>query len=98
MLKSMESLRFTLPEFEEACERRRTFLPSDTNPLGILIALFQFSLIGYYAPGGSAGGSEYIFKYKDPTAQFNEAATGYRIHPGLKEVLGSRTGLSSNGD
>jgi hypothetical protein len=88
ILKSMESLQFTLKDFENACDRRRAFLPPEANYLAILMALFQFSLIGYYAPGGGTGGSEYIYKYKDPTSQFNEAASGYRIHAGLKEVLG----------
>ena len=51
--------------------------------------LFEFSLIAYYNPGGGGyGGSEYVWRYKDSRARFNEAATTFRIHPGLKEVLG----------
>jgi hypothetical protein len=96
ILKSMESLQFTLDDFEKACTRRKDFLPSDATPLAILMALFQFSLIGYYAQGGGSGGSEYIFKYKDPTAQFNEAATIYRIHSGLKETLGVKNWVRSD--
>ena len=91
ILKSLESLQFTLQDFKEACERRKTFLFPDIEPLGILGILFDFSLVGYYAPGGGGfGGSEYIWKYKDVRSQFNEAALNYRIHAGLKEVLGLR--------
>jgi hypothetical protein len=91
ILKSLESLQFTLEDFNEACEKRRGFLPSDVDPLTILAALFEFSVVGYYSPGGGGfGGSEYIWKYKDVRSQFNEAALNYRIHAGLKEVLGLR--------
>jgi hypothetical protein len=96
ILKSMESLQFTFEDFEAACENRKSFLPADATPRAILMALFQFSLIGYYAPGGGMGGSEYVYKYKDPTAQFNEAASIYRIHAGLKEVLGVKNWVRSD--
>jgi hypothetical protein len=56
ILKSMESLQFRVEDFEVACERRKAFLPIDATPQAILMALFQFSLIGYYAPGGGTGG------------------------------------------
>ena len=89
ILKSMESLQFTLADFADGCANRKTVLPPDANPAAVLAALFEFSLVGYYAPGGGGlGGSEYIWKYKDVRSQFNEAALNYRIHPGLKEVLG----------
>jgi len=91
ILKSLESLQFTLADFKDACERRKNFLPPGIEPLTILAALFDFSLVGYYSPGGGGfGGSEYIWKYKDVRSQFNEAALNYRIHAGLKEVLGLR--------
>lgn len=91
ILKSLESLQFTLEDFKEACEKRKISLPSGVEPLTILAALFDFSMVGYYSPGGGGfGGSEYIWKYKDVRSQFNEAALNYRIHAGLKEVLGLR--------
>jgi hypothetical protein len=89
ILKSLESLQFTLADFEQACETRKTFLPPNMHAAAILAVLFDFSLVGYYAPGGGGfGGAEYIWKYKDVRSQFNEAALNYRIHAGLKEVLG----------
>ncbi len=88
ILKSMDSLQFERSDFDEACQKRALFLGADKQAIDILAALFRFSIIGCYAPGGGAGGSEYILKYKDPSARFNEAATAFRIHAGLKEVLG----------
>ena len=96
ILKTMESLQFTSEDFATSCENRKGFLPEGSNPSLILAALFQFSLVGYYAPGGGSGGSEYVFRYKDTSAQFNEAASSYRIHAGLKEVLGVKNWVKSD--
>ena len=51
--------------------------------------LFEFSLLGFYRPGGRGyGGSEYVFKYKEPNTSFEPKSTRFRVHPGLIEVLG----------
>ena len=89
VLKSLDSLQFKRADFEATCEARAGILPTPCEPLRILNDLFDFSLIAYYNPGGGGyGGSEYVWRYKDSRARFNEAATTFRIHPGLKEVLG----------
>jgi hypothetical protein len=89
LLKSMDSLQFTKKDFIEMFNNRRTLLPSHVEPNTILADLFNFSLISFYSPGGSGyGGSEYVWRYHDTRAHFNEGATSFRIHPGLKEVLG----------
>ncbi len=89
VLKSLDSLQFIKPDFEQACVVRDRILPEGYDPTSILNELFEFSLIAYYAPGGGGyGGSEYVWRYKDSRARFNESATSFRIHPGLKEVLG----------
>jgi len=89
VLKSLNSLQFKRKDFEVACRAREGILPDPYDPMRILNDLFEFSLIAYYNPGGGGyGGSEYVWLYKDPRARFNEAATSFRIHPGLKEVLG----------
>ena len=96
ILKSMDSLAFTLQDFEEACERRRFLLAPGINGVTILKQLFEFSIIGYYSPGGGGfGGAEYIWRYRDPRSQFNEAAGQFRIHPGLKEALGVKKWVKS---
>lgn len=88
ILKTLESLQFTIDEFEQALEKRKQILPTGIYPTNILKNLFDFSIISYYLPGGSGyGGSEYVWRYQDTRAQFNEAATNFRIHPALKETL-----------
>lgn len=51
--------------------------------------LYEFSLLGFYRPGGKGyGGSEYVFKYKEPKTKFESSSTRFRVHPGLIDVLG----------
>lgn len=51
--------------------------------------LYDFSLLGFYRPGGKGyGGSEYVFKYKEPKTKFELTSTRFRVHPGLIDVLG----------
>ena len=89
VLKLLESLQFKKEDFAKACAAREKVLPSEYDITSILSELFEFSLIGYYSPGGGGyGGSEYVWRYKDSRARFNETATSFKIHPGLKEVMG----------
>lgn len=89
ILKSLESLQFTKDDFKHACDNRSNSLSNNLDASAILSELFEFSLIGYYVSGGGGyGGSEYIWKYMDPRARFNETSLSFRVHPGLKEVLG----------
>ena len=51
--------------------------------------LYEFSVIGFYRPGGRGyGGSEYVFRYKEPRTKYDPAAVRFRVHPGLIDVLG----------
>jgi len=89
VLKLLDSLQFTKDDFVAACKNRSGMLPKEYDPNLLLGELFDFSLIAYYSPGGGGyGGAEYVWKYKDSRARFNEFAASFRIHPGLKEVLG----------
>jgi hypothetical protein len=59
------------------------------NTNEVLSKLYKFSIIGFYRPGGRGyGGSEYVFRYKEPVAKFDPTSTRFRIHPGLIEHLG----------
>ncbi len=89
VFKTLGVLQFTKEEFEDAFERRKSSLADIDNPMDILKELFEFSVVGCYRIGGRGyGGSEYIYKYKDQRAQFDEEAQTFRVHPGLMEVLG----------
>jgi len=88
ILKSLEALQFTREEFDQACVRRADLLVGGATSLSVLRQLFEFSLVGYQKTGGVGGGSEYIWRYIDPTVRLDEAAISFRIHAGLMEALG----------
>ncbi len=88
VLKNLESLQFTRDDFIAAWQKRKSLLSGDDNPDLAMKQLYDFSLIGYYSPGGGGGGAEYIWKYKDQRSTFNENASQFRVHSGFKDVLG----------
>lgn len=89
ILKTIGSLQFELRDAESACEARREMLPPGMTATEMLSHLFEYSVVGYYRPGGGGfGGAEYVWKYKERRSLFNENATSYRVHPGFMEVLG----------
>lgn len=90
VLKTINSEVFKREALEEACDARKDILPDGITPRELLSQLFDFSVIGYYRPGGGGGGSDYVWRYRDRRALFNENAATYRVHPGLRGVLGLR--------
>ena len=89
VLRELEALKFDMEEFQAACKKRADLIKADTHPKDILAELFEFSIIGFYQPGGGGyGGAEYIFRHKSPQARFNPNADNYRVHLGLQETLG----------
>ncbi|MFD4304238.1 P-loop ATPase, Sll1717 family [Streptomyces albidoflavus] len=92
VVKELGSLVFTLDNFSAAWSRRGTL--SDIDPVTGLGQLFEFSVVGYLKPGGRGGGSEYVWRYRDPRARFNSASESFRVHPGFKEALDLLTGRS----
>lgn len=54
----------------------------------VMERLYEFSIIGFYKPGGGGyGGSEYRYQYTSDNQKFNPTASKYRVHPGYKEYL-----------
>jgi hypothetical protein len=89
LLKTLDALDFDVSDFARVCETRSNIVPHGKAPVAILRELFEFSVIGFYQAGGQGyGGSGYVWKYMNPRAQFNEAATRFKVHPGFREVLG----------
>jgi len=87
VLRNLEALQFTKGDFLEAWEKRKSLLSGDAKPDLALKELFEFSVIGFYSPGGGGGGAEYVWKYKDQRSSFNENASQFRVHSGFKDVL-----------
>lgn len=89
IFKTIGYLQFSKDEFLAASETKLSTLKDSLKPMDILKELFAFSIVGYYKAGGKGyGGSEYIYRYKDTRAQFDETAQKFRLHPGLMDVLG----------
>lgn len=92
LLRVMGHVGFTFAKFEEvhkaSVESRGAILPA----VEILRQMYQFSVISYLKVGGAGGGSEWVWKYEDTDAEYDDRATVFRVHPGLKEVLGLKQG------
>ncbi len=89
LFKALGIMQFKRTEFISVFEERKINFPHVNNPIQILKDLFDYSVVGFYrAGGGGYGGSEYIFKYNEPRAQFDESSPKYRLHLGLVDVLG----------
>jgi hypothetical protein len=87
VLRRIGSWQFTPEDFENAYT---STLSNPEKPLAeALHDLYAFSIVGFYRPGGRGfGGSEYVFKYKEPQTRFDSSSVRFRVHPGLIEVLG----------
>jgi len=88
VLKQLESLQFNKEDFSIAIGRRRENLDSSDNYHTIMRILFEFSIVGYLSTGGRGGGSDWVWKYKDNRAKFDDSAIQCRVHPGFKDVFG----------
>lgn len=87
VIRSIGLWQFSREEFTNACETRN--FAHGTQISAILSSLYDFSIIGFYRPGGKGyGGSEYVFHYKEPRTRFDPTASRFRAHPGLIDHLG----------
>lgn len=88
LLRDLDAVTFELGEFEKICDSRRNLFSEEISPPQILGDLFEYSVVGYYQPGGAGyGGGQYIFRYKSPRASFNPRAQSFQVHLGLQEAL-----------
>lgn len=88
LLRSVGVWQFSLEDLKTSYEANKKL--ADVKPFNeVLQELYEFSLIGFYRPGGRGyGGSEYVFRYKEPKTHLDSTSTRLRIHPGLIESLG----------
>jgi hypothetical protein len=68
--------------FEEYRKRRSSSNPKEADEA--LRLLYSFSVIGYERRSGY-GGSSWAFHYTDPEAGWDQSATRFKVHLGLKE-------------
>ena len=89
VFKTIGVVQFDRDEYLKAFAAKKTSLPEGAEPMAVLRSLFAFSIVGFFRSGGKGyGGSEYVFKYEDPRAQFDDTAQRFRLHYGLIDVLG----------
>jgi len=88
LLRTLGAWQFETKAFATAANERADLSEGET-PISILEKLYSYSIIGFYRAGGRGyGGSEYVFRYKEPRTKFDPTAFRFRVHPGLVEVLG----------
>jgi hypothetical protein len=85
VIKALGSEKFMRDNFARQWANR--FPDRAAEAPAALQHLFEFSVIGYLKPGGRGGGSEYVWRYRDPRARFDPTAETLRVHPGFKEAL-----------
>lgn len=92
ILKTIGHMSFTINAFLERhadLSRKVEGLPTASI---VLRQLHAFSAIGFLKVGGAGGGSEWVWRYEDTDADYDERATVFRTHPALKENLGLKQG------
>jgi hypothetical protein len=57
ILRDLESVQFSFEEFDRIFQQRRDILPEGLSLKSALAELFEFSIIGYYQPGGGGTGA-----------------------------------------
>lgn len=95
VLRNLESMQFGYEEFCEVAKSTLGNKYTEERALEGLRLLFDFSVVGYYRTGLLGGGSTYVFKYNEPRAQPNLKAATFKVHMGLKEVLGLKKYIRS---
>lgn len=96
LLKHIGTLQFNRDVFREVFSARTDLFSEQASATAALSGLFEFSIIGYLKTGGGRGGSGYAWRYLDPRARFDASATNFRVHPGFKEVLDLKEGVSES--
>jgi len=87
VIRAIGLWQFTPEDFTKYCVERKISEGAEIS--SVLKSLYDFSIIGFYRPGGKGyGGSEYVFRYKEPRTGFDPTATRFRAHPGLIDHLG----------
>lgn len=88
-LRDIGYITFTRSQFDEAYDRQ----PPDKRSLpdggSALSKLFEYSVVSYLRPR-RGGGSDWVWKYRDRTANFDARAERFRVHLGIVEFANLR--------
>lgn len=88
ILRDNRNMSFNLEKFTASYENVKERQDITENVDTILERLYEFSIIGFYKPGGGGfGGSEYRFQYNSDYQAFNPRASKFKVHQGFKEYL-----------
>lgn len=88
ILRDIHKMTFSYEDFAQSYKTISARHSLQSNPTQVLERLFEFSIIGFYKPGGGGfGGSEYAFRYTAESQPFNPKARKFKVHPGFKEYL-----------
>jgi hypothetical protein len=80
---ALATLTFEKDAFVREYEGRRSSRNTVTSTEALSL-LYRFSVIGYERRSGY-GGTSWAFQYTDPEAGWDNAATRFKVHLGLKE-------------
>lgn len=88
-LRDIGYITFTRSQFDEAYERQKTEKNAVSDGGAALAKLFEYSVVAYLRPR-RGGGSDWVWKYKDRTANFDARAERFRAHLGIVEFANLR--------
>ena len=98
ILKTTGYQSFTLGAFDKSFALIESRAKTEKAASFFLKQLYNFSAIGYLKVGGAGGGSEWVWRYEDSEAEYDDRATVFRVHSGLKEVLELKQGRATEGE
>lgn len=88
VLRDIHHVTFTPEKYDESYATVATRFELHASRDQVLERLYEFSVIGFYKPGGGGfGGSEYRFQYTSDYQPFNPQARLFKVQPGFKEHL-----------
>jgi hypothetical protein len=88
ILRDVHKMTFTLEDFQSSYKSVDSRMSIDSTADQVLERLYEFSVIGFYKPGGGGyGGAEYRYQYTSDHQPFNPRAQFFKVQPGFKEHL-----------
>jgi len=87
MLKAVPVQKFNPEHFDIAYSDWRAALTEGQSAAAILQHLYSLSIIGYRRADSKYSDERYCFRYMEPDAPFNGAASAFKVHEGIAAFL-----------